>query len=103
MLVFAVVVAATRFAERSYGPGAVELLVFLLMAWLMSPLVFPVQLAPFKRSADDGRPIVSWRPGCQYCLRLRLRLGRDARLAYWVNIWSDPAGAAAVRAVTGGR
>jgi mycoredoxin len=71
----------------------------------LSPLVFPRSLDAAeaqRRTADDGRPIVYWRPGCRYCLRLRVRLGRDARRAYWVNIWRDPAGAAAVREVTGG-
>jgi mycoredoxin len=81
------------------------LLVFLVLAWLFSPLSFPRSLSAAEaqeRSAHDGRPIVYWRPGCRYCLRLRFRLGRAARRAYWVNIWSDQAGAAAVRAATGG-
>ena len=50
----------------------------------------------------DGRPVVYWRPGCAFCVRLRTRLGRRARKAHWVNIWRDPAGAAAVRAVNDG-
>jgi len=71
----------------------------------LSPLPFPrsVDAAQAQqRSARDGRPIVYWRPGCRYRLRLRLRLGRSAAAAYWVNIWRDPLGAAALRAVTGG-
>lgn len=82
-----------------------EFLVFAELAVLLSPLVFPRSLTAAEaqeRSARDGRPIVYWRPGCPYCLRLRGRLGRKAGRAYWVDIWSDPAGAAAVRAVTGG-
>lgn len=51
-----------------------------------------------RRSAVDGRPVVFWRPGCAYCMRLRVRLGRGSRQVYWVDIWRDPAGAAAVRA-----
>jgi mycoredoxin len=81
------------------------LLIFAGLAFLLSPLLFPRSLGAAQaqqRSARDGRPIVYWRPGCQYCLRLRLRLGRSASRAYWVNIWRDPAGAAVVRAVTGG-
>ncbi|MEV1329614.1 glutaredoxin domain-containing protein [Micromonospora costi] len=79
--------------------------VFAALAVLLSPLVFPRSVTAEQaraRSTSDGRPIVYWRPGCRYCLRLRFRLGHSARRAYWVNIWSDPAGAAAVRAVTGG-
>lgn len=55
-----------------------------------------------RRSAVDGRPVVFWRPGCKYCIRLRVRLGRSARQLHWVSIWGDPAGAAAVRAANDG-
>jgi glutaredoxin len=55
-----------------------------------------------RRSAVDGRPVVFWRPGCKYCIRLRIRLGRSARQLHWVSIWRDPAGAAAVRAANDG-
>ena len=53
-------------------------------------------------SALDGRPVVYWRPGCPFCMRLRASLGRDAGKLHWVDIWDDPAGAASVRAVAGG-
>jgi mycoredoxin len=91
--------------KRSPAEAVVLLLVFGLFAGLNSPLVFPRSVAVVearRRSADDGRPVVFWRPGCMYCLRLRLRLGRRARQLHWVNIWRDPAGAAAVRAVNDG-
>ncbi|MFG2307364.1 glutaredoxin domain-containing protein [Streptomyces sp. NPDC048566] len=87
------------------GPAAFLLLVFLALAAVQSPLVFPRSVdaeEALRRSAADGRPVVYWRPGCVYCLRLRWRLGRHARGAYWVNIWRDPAGAARVRAVNQG-
>lgn len=85
--------------------GVTILVLCAALAFLVSPLIFPRSVGAVQAqqcSARDGRPIVYWRPGCQYCVRLRLRLGRAARGAYWVNIWSDPAGAAAVRAITGG-
>ncbi|MEU6617929.1 MULTISPECIES: glutaredoxin domain-containing protein [Streptomyces] len=84
---------------------AVFPVLFVLLAVIHSPLVFPAPVPAAeaaRRSAVDGRPVVHWRPGCTYCLRLRLRLGRDASRLHWVNIWRDPAGAAAVRAATGG-
>ena len=102
MLACGVLVAVAQ--DRAWL-AVTEFLVFAALAFLLSPLVFPRSLGAAQaqqRSARDGRPIVYWRPGCRYCLRLRLRLGRDAGRAYWVNIWSDPAGAAAVRSVTGG-
>ncbi|MGV9255670.1 glutaredoxin domain-containing protein [Streptomyces sp. NPDC003697] len=81
------------------------LLVFVLLAWLHSPLPFPRSVSAAeaqRRSEVDGRPIVFWRPGCIYCLRLRMRLGRSARRLHWVDIWQDPDGAAVVRAANNG-
>lgn len=85
--------------------GAAFLVWFALFAWVTSPLAFPrsVDAAEAKRrSAADGRPVVYWRPGCMYCLRLRMRLGRSARRLHWVDIWRDPAAAAVVREANDG-
>ncbi|MEU2227983.1 glutaredoxin domain-containing protein [Streptomyces sp. NPDC018347] len=99
-------VMATGLVRGGDPAGAAALLpVFLLLAGACSPLVFPRSIGALearRRSAVDGRPVVFWRPGCTYCLRLRVRLGRDARRLYWVDIWRDPAGAAVVREVNSG-
>jgi glutaredoxin-like protein len=42
------------------------------------------------------------RPGCPYCFLLRRRLRRYGIVFTEVNIWHDPAAAAAVRAVADG-
>ncbi|MEV4118721.1 glutaredoxin domain-containing protein [Micromonospora sp. NPDC049645] len=100
-----VLVAVAQLAAGLPAVGGVELLVFLLLALLLSPWAFPrsVGAAEARRaSAADGRPIVYWRPGCRYCLQLRFSLGRLARRAHWVDIWKDPAAAAAVRGIAGG-
>ncbi|MEL5955027.1 glutaredoxin domain-containing protein [Streptomyces sp. CLV115] len=89
----------------SPGEAAAVLLVSVLLAGVNSPLVFPRSIGATeaqRRSAVDGRPVVFWRPGCTYCIRLRIRLGRNARRLHWVNIWRDPAAAAAVRAANNG-
>ncbi|MFK0150623.1 glutaredoxin domain-containing protein [Streptomyces sp. NPDC090499] len=91
--------------KGSPGTAAALLLAFLALAGVNSPLVFPRSIGAGeaqRRSAADGRPVVFWRPGCTYCMRLRIRLGRSARQLYWVDIWRDPAGAAAVRAANDG-
>ncbi|MEU1271825.1 glutaredoxin domain-containing protein [Streptomyces sp. NPDC005799] len=91
--------------EGTPATAGVLLLAFVLLAGVNSPLVFPRSVGAveaLRRSATDGRPVVYWRPGCAYCLRLRMRLGRRARRAHWVDIWRDPEGAAAVRAVNDG-
>lgn len=99
-------VVAAGLASRGSSPGAVAvLLMFVLIAGVNSPLVFPRSIGAVEAqrlSAADGRPVVFWRPGCTYCLRLRFRLGRRARQLHWVDIWRDPAGAAAVRAANEG-
>ncbi|MFD8751070.1 glutaredoxin domain-containing protein [Kitasatospora sp. NPDC059577] len=100
-----VAVAASTAAQGSPVAAAAFLLAFTAAAAMNSPLVFPRSLSASeaqRRAAADGRPVVFWRPGCTYCLRLRLRLGRDARRLHWVDIWRDPEGAAAVRAVNDG-
>ncbi|MBA2811344.1 hypothetical protein E0500_029310 [Streptomyces sp. KM273126] len=87
------------------GAATALLLMFVLLAGMNSPLIFPRSISALeaqRRSAVDGRPVIFWRPGCKYCLRLRLRLGRSARQLHWVDIWRDPAGAAAVRAANDG-
>jgi glutaredoxin len=100
-----VALAAPRAARGEPVEAAVFLLLFVLLGALCSPLVFPRSLGAAearRRSEADGRPIVYWRPGCTYCLRLRIRLGRSARRLHWVDIWRDPAGAAVVREANGG-
>ncbi|MEU4145728.1 glutaredoxin domain-containing protein [Streptomyces parvulus] len=92
---------------RSGSPGAATafLLAFLALAGVYSPLIFPRStgaLEAQRRSAVDGRPVVYWRPGCKYCMRLRIKLGRSARRLHWVDIWRDPTAAAAVRAANDG-
>ncbi|MEE1820400.1 glutaredoxin domain-containing protein [Streptomyces sp. SP18ES09] len=100
-----VLVAVGMIAQGSPVEGAVLLVLFLLLASLNSPLIFPRSISAEeagRRGAADGRPVVYWRPGCPFCIRLRIGLGRGARRAHWVNIWRDPEGAAAVRAVNDG-
>lgn len=105
MAVSGLAVAARQVSTGSWAAAVVFLVLFLVPAVLFSPAAFPRSIGAAearRRSAEDSRPIVYWRPGCPFCLRLRSRLGRHAHKAYWVDIWQDPEGAAAVRAVTGG-
>ncbi|UYQ65347.1 glutaredoxin domain-containing protein [Streptomyces peucetius] len=97
--------ATVRAFNGSPGAAAALLAVFVLLAGVNSPLIFPKSVGAEeaqRRSAVDARPVVFWRPGCVYCLRLRIRLGRSARRLHWVDIWRDPAGAAVVRAANDG-
>ncbi|MFF8375467.1 glutaredoxin domain-containing protein [Streptomyces sp. NPDC015661] len=105
MVISGALASAGLITRGSLLQGTVLLLVFLLLAVANSPLIYPRSIGAAearRRSEADGRPIVYWRPGCPYCLRLRMSLGRRARRLHWVNIWRDPDGAAAVRAVNDG-
>ncbi|MGA4545300.1 glutaredoxin domain-containing protein [Uniformispora flossi] len=105
LLLGGAVVAAGAALSGATGAAPAILAGFVVVAGVHSPLVFPRPIRATeaqRRSAADGLPIVYWRPGCTYCLRLRFRLGRRARAAHWVDIWRDPSGAAAVRAVNDG-
>ncbi|MEV4635757.1 glutaredoxin domain-containing protein [Actinoplanes sp. NPDC049548] len=89
----------------AYAAGPLALIVPVALAAALSPLAFPRSVPATearRRSAADGKPIVYWRPGCPYCLRLRATVGLRAHRAHWVDIWRDPDGAAAVRAVAAG-
>lgn len=105
LVVCGATVATALFLRGSSGTAVALLAVFVLFAGVNSPLIFPRSIGAEearRRSAADGRPVIFWRPGCAYCLRLRIRLGRAARRAHWVDIWRDPAGAAVVREANGG-
>lgn len=46
--------------------------------------------------------VIYWRPGCQYCMRLKSSLGKAGDQALWVNIWQDDEAATFVRSVNDG-
>ena len=96
-----VLIAAAKLSDGAPVAAAIILSIFAGLAFAVSPGFFPRH----ERAADvlaDGRPVVYWRPGCPFCLRLRAQLGPDSARLHWVDIWQDPEGAAAVRAITGG-
>lgn len=101
----AVVVLAADVTAGAVLVGVLVALFLLLFAWLISPALPPRSVsaaAAEQLAAADGRPVVYWRPGCVFCIRLRLLLGPGVFRAHWVNIWRDPDGAAVVRGITGG-
>jgi mycoredoxin len=101
VLTAGIVLAVVSWAGGSAGGAVTQLVLFAVLAAVFSPLAFPRSTSAVE-AARAGKPIIYWRPGCQYCLRLRLTLLGAARGASWVNIWTDPDAAAAVRAVADG-
>ena len=51
---------------------------------------------------NGGGVVLYWRPGCPYCMDLRLRLLFTRRRYTKVNIWRNPEAAAFVRSVADG-
>ena len=100
MVVLAVVMLVS--GNRDLASVLVAVAVIAL-ALITTPLIFP-------RSTDDAgaqqlagsRTLIYWRPGCTFCIRLRMVLGVRARRAVWVNVARDPAASARVRSVNGG-
>ena len=74
-------------------------------AWVLSPAFFPkgadLQVA-LKRAAAGRAPLVLWKPGCTYCIRLRARLGLAGRRMSWVDSSVDEQARAVVRSANGG-
>ena len=81
-------------------------LTFVALTLLVSsPLIFPRSpgdAAGRALAAERGVPLIYWRAGCTFCIRLRFALGGAGRRAVWVNIHRDPAAAARVRSVNDG-
>ena len=104
----AIVVATAAFAlggvqlaRGALVPAALVFIVLLAIAVALSPRGFPPSVTEAEARAAGG-PIVYWRPGCPYCARLRVSLGRRAGRLNWVDIWQDPAAAATVRSLADG-
>jgi mycoredoxin len=100
-----VVAGAVLIGRGSLVPGLVLGAVLVLSGVFVSPPAFPRSVTDAEARAAqtaDGRPIIYWRPGCPFCLRMRTVLAREAGRYHWVDIWSDPEAAASVRAVAGG-
>jgi mycoredoxin len=101
----AVLIGGVPLVNGRVNFSTVLAVLFLAFAVVLSPRGFPRSVTDAEAreaSAADGRPIVYWRPGCPYCARLRVSLGRRASRLHWVDIWQDAAGAATVRSIAEG-
>lgn len=91
--------------EGSYALGAVYLVVGSGLTYWLSPW----QGGRSQRHQEvmampesERSVVIYWRPGCQYCMRLKSSLGDLRERAQWVNIWQDEDAAAFVRSVNDG-
>ncbi|AJW42816.1 integral membrane protein [Rhodococcus sp. B7740] len=97
--IIAALAAVAGFALMNFGNIASSIVILVLAVGFVLALTTPV-LYPRSLSDDASRtlatrnsvPLVYWRPGCIFCLRLRVALLLRGKKAVWVNIRKDPAG-----------
>ena len=107
--VIAAVAAVAGFALVNFGNVASSIVIMVLVVVFLLVLTTPV-LYPRSLSDDASRvfateksvPLIYWRPGCIFCLRLRVALVLRGKKAVWTNIRADAAAAARVRSVNDG-
>lgn len=101
-----VLLGAMAFLVASHAVVAIVVAALLLgYAWMLSPAFFPrstdLQVA-LERAASGQAPLVFWKPGCTYCILLRLRVGSTGRRVSWVDSSVDEQARAVVRSINGG-
>ncbi len=104
-VVGAIAVAVELKVGRHWVSAMLAVLAGVAIAGWLAPIRRRASSVDFTTAMAQGRRgevVVFWRPGCSYCLRLKMRLGRLGSRAHWVNIWADGAAAAYVRSVNGG-
>jgi mycoredoxin len=77
----------------------------LVLLLTFTPVAFPRSPGNAAGRAEaeaHGLPLIYWRPGCTFCVRLRLALGTVGQRAVWVNVRRDPEASARVRSVNNG-
>ncbi|WP_410813467.1 glutaredoxin domain-containing protein [Micromonospora sp. 067-2] len=99
------IVALITVTGGDRATGLVLTVALLVAGWLVSPVLFP--RGPDWTTAQQlaqtrGVPLILWKPGCAYCIRLRLTLGTAGSRAIWVDIWADENAAAATRSLNDG-
>ncbi len=85
--------------------GIVMAVLLIVYAWVASPAFFPrsadLQVA-LERAAAGQAPLVFWKPGCAFCIRLRVGVGSGGRRLSWVDSSLDEQARAVVRSKNGG-
>ena len=80
--------------------GIVTALLMVAYAWIFSPAFFPRSAelkVAVERAAAGQAPLVFWKPGCIYCIRLRAGLVSTGRRVSWVDSSVDEQAEAVVR------
>lgn len=100
LAVAAVVCLVVYGMDDNWTSGLIAAIALLAAAWFVSPALGGSgrSWAALREAAPEQRAVVIfWRPGCVFCLRLRMVLGPAGNRAEWVNIWRDDDGRAFVR------
>jgi len=87
-------------AQGRYFMAAFFAIINAALVWWVSPLrggISPKHADVMRRPQNERHVVIYWRPGCQFCGRLKWRLGASGKQATWVNIWQDKEAAEFVR------
>lgn len=100
------VLGAVALLVASSGVVGIVIAVLLIgYAWVVSPAFFPrsadLQVA-LELAAAGQVPLVFWKPGCAYCIRLRVGVGLAGRRVSWVDSSVDERARTVVRSQNGG-
>lgn len=104
-LAAAVVLLVVDLVEGNMLSGVLTAVLLLAGGLVVSPALFPRGPALARaqeQAAERGVPLIYWKAGCSYCIRMRWGLGRAGQRAVWVDIWKDADAAAEVRRLNGG-
>lgn len=96
---------ATLIGDGRYWIGASIILAALAFTWHLVPWrggSFRTHVELQSLPADERPVVIYWRPGCSYCARLRVSLGRTGSRAEWVNVWRDAEASEYIRGVNDG-
>lgn len=101
--------AVVGFVAVAYGNRWTSSILLILTAVflvaVLTPWLFPrstTDESARARAAERGVPLIYWRRGCTFCIRLRLALLLSRTEAVWMSVSADDAASARVRSVNDG-
>ncbi len=100
VMLVGVIFAVLNVAIGNVAAGVLIGLLLVAFGLAISPAIFPRSCgwAESERLARSRQaPLILWKPGCSWCIRMRFALGAAGNRAVWVDIWDDPEAAAAAR------
>ena len=100
VMAFGVIFAVLNVVVGNVVAGVLIGLLLIAFGLAISPAIFPRSRGwaeSLRLARSRQAPLILWKPGCSWCIRMRFALGTAGNRAVWVDIWDDPEAAAAAR------